>query len=345
VTLTVIIVTLNRPDCVQKCIACLYAQAPLPQQIIVVDASPDDRTRRVVESFAEVPAPLYLRNENGYGRMTASRNIGLMHASGEIIAFLDDDAFAHEGWLPALLAAYDAPDVGAVGGRALNNQPNEATIGVNAIGKLTGHGTLEGNFAADPGRVIDADHIMGCNMSFRRELLIKLGGFREDYPGISGVREDSDMSLRVSRAGFRIRFTPFAVATHIGAPQAKGKRFDTRYAYYSARNHCVMLIRNYGLFSGIFVRYAMHAVIQAVREFVHRLGEGRFVSAGARLTADICGTFAGIFSGIAALVRTGRDPVRCDDDARQIRDALQKNAGSRSMSEKKPAEQLAQVPA
>ena len=70
-------------------------------QVIVVDASTDDKTRRVVEGF---PGTIYLRNELGYGHMTAGRNIGLAVATGDVISFIDDDAFAHPGWLQALLA-------------------------------------------------------------------------------------------------------------------------------------------------------------------------------------------------------------------------------------------------
>ena len=114
-SVTVIIVTLNRPDCVRRCLECLESQVPRIDQIMVVDASPDDRTRVVTAEFDRVT---YLRNDNGSGRMTASRNIGLTRASGEVIVFVDDDAFVHEGWLAALLAVYaEHSDAGAVGGR------------------------------------------------------------------------------------------------------------------------------------------------------------------------------------------------------------------------------------
>ncbi|HTW94788.1 MAG TPA: glycosyltransferase family 2 protein, partial [Tepidisphaeraceae bacterium] len=121
-SLTVIVVTLNRPDCVRRCLECLESQAPPADQIIVVDASSDDRTRAVVAEFDGV---VYLRNDKGFGRMTASRNIGLQRATGDIVAFIDDDAFVHPGWLAELLEPYGDSKVGAVGGRALNNQPDE----------------------------------------------------------------------------------------------------------------------------------------------------------------------------------------------------------------------------
>jgi GT2 family glycosyltransferase len=323
VSVTVIIVTLNRPECVRKCLECLAEQRPLPEQVIVVDASRDEATRAVVSDF---PSVLYLRNDNGFGRMTASRNIGLKRSTGDIIAFLDDDAFAHAGWLRSLIDAYDADDVGAVGGRALNNQPGEATQGAGKIGRLTKNGRLEGWFAADSGRVIDVEHVMGCNMSFRREVLARLGGFREDYPGISGVREDSDMCLRVRQLGYRIRFTPFAVATHVGAPQAVGKRFDVRYVYYSARNHTVMLLRNRGMMSAIFCRYIAGSLAAAAAELIRRIAGGF-----ARFGAVLLGNVAGAFSGLRLVMRLGHDPVRHDKDANDIRAALETRAAPQSV--------------
>lgn len=311
---SVLIITLNRPDCMQKCLECLQSQSPPPNQILVVDASPDDRTEKVVSAF---PGVLYLRNPDGFGRMTTSRNIGLKAATGEILAFVDDDAFAHPGWLAALKEGFCDSAVGAVGGRALNNQPGEETCGVKEIGQLKPNGFLTGNFAANPGKVIEVQHVMGCNMAFRREVVAQLGGFREDYTGISGVREDTDMCLRVGRLGYKILFLPDACVDHIGAPQAIGQRFDTRYAFASERNHLILLIRNFGLFAPIVWRYLVCLLVRAGKDFLRRLG-GAFLRPGVLLGGGI----VGLFSGIRLLLHTGRDPARHDPDAESIRESL-----------------------
>ena len=317
---SVIVITLNRPDYVRRCLECLESQVPHPDQIIVVDSSKDDVTTKVV---AEFPGVLYLRNDNGFGRMTTSRNIALKHATGEIIAFVDDDAFAHAGWLAGLLAAYTSPEIGAVGGRALNNNPGEETQGIDRIGKLTPYGSLEGYFAADPGKTISVDHIIGCNMSFRREVLARLGGFREDFPGISGVCEDSDMSLRVRKLGYTILFTPAAVLDHVGAPQAVGKRFDTAYTFNGHRNRMVMLVSNFGLFS----HYVVGCIFYSIWRGVYSLG--RFLKgiqpgmlALAHLGAILRGLAVGLVLGIQLMREHRRDPVRHDPDALEIAQAL-----------------------
>jgi GT2 family glycosyltransferase len=327
-TTTVIIVTLNRPDCVRECLTRLARQTPLPDQTVVVDASRDDRTKRVT---AEFPGVLYLRNENGFGRMTASRNIGLRVATGDVIAFVDDDAFAHDGWLAALLDSYAAdPAAGAVGGRALNDQPGEATQGVDRIGRMLPDGTHTGNFAADPGRTIEVDHVMGCNMSYRRDVLARLGGFREDYPGISGVREDTDMSLRVKALGYKILFNPACVVDHIGAPQSKGQRFDLRYEFYSNRNHTVMLVRNYGLASARTLRYGLWVVKQSAVTFAKRAA-----TAVLRPGATLLGAVVGLGSSLK-FVAAGRDPCRHDGEAEQLRQWLSHAAPPRAPDPEKP---------
>ena len=317
---SVIVITLNRPDYVRKCLQCLEMQEPHPDQIIVVDSSKDDVTTAVVAEFPDV---LYLRNENGFGRMTTSRNIALKQCIGEIIAFVDDDAFAHAGWLAALLATYTAPEIGAVGGRALNDVPGEATRGVDKIGKLTAFGALEGNFGADPGKILSVDHIIGCNMSFRREVLARLGGFREDFPGISGVCEDSDMSLRVRKLGYTILFNPEAVVDHIAAPQAIGKRFDPRYSYNGHRNRMVMLISNFGIFSPIVAGCILDSLWRrtySLGRFLRGIRPG--LDAMEHWGATAAGIAVGTALGVRFLIEHRRDPVRHDPDALEIAQIL-----------------------
>lgn len=309
-TVSVIVVTLQRPEYVQRCLTCLHKQTRLAEQIIVVDASSDDLTKQVVEKF---PTVLYLRNENGVGRMTQSRNIGLASSTGNIVAFLDDDSFAHEDWLENLIASYEEPSVGAAGGRALNNLPNEETNGINQVGRITADGEISGYFAADPGRSIEVDHIMGCNMSFRREVIQQLGGFREDYPGISGLCEDTDMSIRVTNLGWKILFNPAAQVVHLGAPQVLGRRFDVRWTYFNTRNTMCLLLRNYGYMDTRFIRFPVKVLLGVIK---------KFFGAMVRLLAVLVGLISGFIAGTALIITVGRDPVRRDREGARLSEIL-----------------------
>lgn len=313
-TVSVIVVTVNRPDCVRRCLQALEGQQPQPEQVIVVDASRDDRTRCVASEFPHVH---YLPKPELFGRMTASRNFGLMHATGSIVAYIDDDAYCRPGWLKSLLAAYDSPSVGAVGGRALNAQPGEEHQGREDIGRLKPNGFLTGHFAADPGRVIDADHIIGCNMSFRREVLAWLGGFRDDAWGTSGLCEDSDICLRVRALGYRLRFQPKACVDHAGAPQAVGRRFSILYEYQHRRNSAILLIRNFG-FSTMVLRFPFAITRHMTWEFIRSIGKS-----SARFVASFAGLVVGLVTGMAIFARNGRAPERRDSGGETIRTALE----------------------
>jgi GT2 family glycosyltransferase len=246
VRISVIVITFQRPDYVHRCLEHLAAQIEPADEIVVVDASNDSLTAEVVSGFAEVE---YLLNPAGAFNMTTSRNVGLRISTGDIIAFLDDDAFAEPSYVQQVKRAYDDPTVALACSRTLNGQAGEASHAPGGVGTMTHEGELIGNFAFDagPGQILDIDHGVGATMSFRRSTLDSLGGFREDYSGVSGVREDSDVFLRAKRLGHRAVFINDAVALHVGAPQAKGQRFDLRYEYWSARNHALLLINNFGL--------------------------------------------------------------------------------------------------
>ena len=313
--ITVIIPTYNRADCVGENLARLHAESDPPEQIIVVDASLDHDTERVAARF---PGVIYLRNAGGRGNLPHSRNVGLRHATGEIIAFLDDDAFVHPGWAGNLRASYADADVAGIAGRALNDQPGEEKHGVDQIGRFLPDGRTTGNFAADPGRTVPVDHMIGCNMSFRASVLAQLGGFRDDMrPGPFSLCEDTEICTRARRLGYRLHFNPAVCADHIGARQTGGRRFSPKYNYYHIKNNLIMIVRNFGV-GALAVRHVGGIGQQVGREFVRKVG-----GAAAHFAASVAGLIVGLAAGLYWLSRTGSDPVRHDPEGEAIRAQLQ----------------------
>jgi len=236
-TAAVVVVTYNRPAHVRTCLEHLAQQTCPPLETVVVDASPDRRTADVV---AEFPGVRFLRNDLGMGYMATSRAIGVAATIADVVAFIDDDAYAEPDWIERLLLPYADPRVGAVGGRARNGNSGEESEGADQVGLLLPDGTLTGFFAAITPGDIEVDHLIGCNMSYRRRALQAIGGIHDHWPGTS-LREDADTGLRMRRAGYRVVYTPTAVVFHVGGAYAKGRRFDLRYTFYGARNHVVLL--------------------------------------------------------------------------------------------------------
>ena len=313
VSVSVVVVTMNRPDCVRHCLEHLRAQSAPVQQVIVVDASRDGRTRAVVREFPEVE---YVANSIGYGHMTHSRNKGLERTTSDIVAFLDDDSYAHPTWRAEIVAPYAHRSVGAVGGRALRGIRGEEQVPEGEVGRLKPNGMLSGNFSAQRASDLEVFHLAGCNMSFRRAILARLGGLREDYTGTE-VREETDVCLRVGRLGYRVIFAPRAVVDHVGAPQVKGQRSDLRYDFYSRRNHFAFLVRNFGPLSPILWRFVPLSVWRSLKPCF----EGR-KSAPLRFIAQMLGGALGIAAGLRLWLKTGIDPVRADTRGRQLQRLL-----------------------
>ncbi|WP_426323441.1 glycosyltransferase family 2 protein [Microbacterium sp. E-13] len=304
----VVVATYRRPDHVRTCLEHLTAQTVKPARTIVVDASPDDLTRQVVAGFEGVE---YRRNDHGAGTLATSRAIGIEGVDADVVAYIDDDAYAFPEWLEELLRPYDDPTIGAVGGRALNGQPNEDREGLGQIGRLLPDGRLTGYFAADPGRVIETDHMLGANMSYRLEAARRVGGVHDFYPGTC-LREDADMPLRLRRAGWRVVFAPRAVVRHVAGQYAKGVRFDSRYRYYGARNHVVLLATTLGHRDPVFRRYLATAMRTAGRDVrsgavaaIRRPGwRAKLTGAGGgvrRAAIGIGGTAAGLVASVRAV--------------------------------------------
>src|SRR5919197_1487850 len=111
---SVVIVSWCRPEYVRACLAHLTKLTPRPDEVVVVDASLDGRTAAVVDEFRSV---LRVPFAGGAGHLTTSRNVGLLSVSGDVIAFIDDDAFVRDSWLTGIVAAFADPGVGAVAGR------------------------------------------------------------------------------------------------------------------------------------------------------------------------------------------------------------------------------------
>ena len=251
------------------------------------------------------------------GWMTKSRNEGLMWTTGDVVAFLDDDVVVHSHWSAALLKCYAETDCDAAVGRTINRQPGEEHYDL-PIGDLTDAGELTDGFAAqtDGRRVVV--HGIGANMSFTRDILITLGGFRDDYPG-TALREDTDIFLRIARLGGKAVYDPDAAVDHLPAPHVHGARFDTRYKLYGRRNHLVLLTRHEGFLaprSRRWVASQLGAVAGAgdLRRKLERFGV----------------TVLGVSWGLAAAPRQAgwraADPVLNTPKAHAIRRHLTANA-------------------
>jgi len=237
-----------------------------PLEIIVVDGSRNDETARILrDEFAGVQL---LRNELGKGTTAGSRQIGLAVARGDVIAFVDDIVSVDPNWLNELVKPYTDPRVVAVGGRTLEGVDGEEGAGIGEIGRLLPNGGLSYNFAADSGRPIEVDHLLGANMSFRRRAIEAVGGIRHDYAGMQSLREEVDISLRLAQRGGVLMFAPKALVHRIGPPNGTGgEKVDHHSLYCARRNHVMMLVRVFGWRDPMVRYYALRTIHEQRQHF------------------------------------------------------------------------------
>ncbi|MGH7031059.1 MAG: glycosyltransferase, partial [Stellaceae bacterium] len=124
-------------------------------------------------------------------------------ATGEIVAYTDSDCVADPDWLTYLVAKMEASGLAACGGP--NFPPPEASLVPAAVAVSPGGPTHV--LLSDEA----AEHIAGCNMAFRRDALLGLGGFDPVY---RAAGDDVDICWRFQDAGHVIGFSPAAMVWH-----------------------------------------------------------------------------------------------------------------------------------
>jgi GT2 family glycosyltransferase len=224
-TFTVAVCTKDRPERLARCLDSIVVSAAAagdgapPVEVLVVDNAPsDDATRDLV---AGRPGVRYAR-EPAAG-LDFARNRALAEATGDVIAYVDDDVVVEVGYVAALRAAWrDDPDAGAITGLVLPYElATEAQVRFEQRGgfrrgfhRIRWQGdTLPGNPVYPFGAGMFG---AGCNMAFRRDLVVGLGGFDEaldtgrPLPGGG----DIDMFFRALRSGAPLVYAPGVAVRH-----------------------------------------------------------------------------------------------------------------------------------
>jgi GT2 family glycosyltransferase len=214
-SLAVVICTYRRAWYAAAVVEQVIAQLAPGDELLVVDQSDDAEHAELVAHLP--PHVERIRRPPG---LPAARNAGLAATRSPIVLYLDDDVILTDGCLEAHRRAYADPTVGGAVGRIRERllRPN-ARGPTNRVGYS---GRILVNLDAD--RAAEVEILKGANMSLRRRALGEVGGFDEGYTG-TALLEDADVSVRLRRRGWRLRFLPDAAVEHLSAP-AGGVRAD-----------------------------------------------------------------------------------------------------------------------
>lgn len=180
-------------ECLESLVRCTYPHL----EVILCDDGSTDRTLEIARGF-----PFRIL-ELPHGGLSRARNAGLEAATGDIVAYLDADAWCHPDWPFHLVMSFDNEQVAATGGPNL---------------PVDGAGFVERAVARSPGGPLEvlitddrAEHVPGCNMAFRKHELAAIGGFNPEY---TAAGDDVDVCWKLLDRGREIGFAHAAQVRH-----------------------------------------------------------------------------------------------------------------------------------
>jgi GT2 family glycosyltransferase len=194
---SVVVCSYNGEKTIRDCLEGLRNLEYPDFEVIVVNDGSTDRTEEIAREYG-----VRLISTENRG-LSSARNTGLEAASGELVAYLDDDAYSDPLWLTYLAATFIETHHVGVGGPNLP-PPGDGLI---ADGVAIAPGGPTHVLLSDT----EAEHIPGCNMAFRKDRLQSIGGFD---PTFRVAGDDVDLCWRLRDRGWSLGYNPAAVVWH-----------------------------------------------------------------------------------------------------------------------------------
>ncbi len=202
--LSVIVATHARPDSLGRLVLCLAPQLRAGERELILA----DNGTPVRSALPDTAPPLVHLHDPRPGKCRV-QNIASQRAIGDILIFLDDDLTVAPDYLDQVERFFrEHPEFAAMKGRILAAEDPKLKAGRNWM-------YLDLPIADHGERTVEVRGVLGANMAFRREVFDRLGPFDERLgPGAAGHEEETEMSRRMVRAGYRIGYAPGALAWH-----------------------------------------------------------------------------------------------------------------------------------
>jgi glycosyltransferase involved in cell wall biosynthesis len=197
----VVVCTFNGSKTISKNLESLSKLRYPNYEVIIVNDGSNDITEAIVKEYMYKYGFRLITTENR--GLSNARNTGLESATGEIIAYVDDDAYPDPNWLSYLANEFRKTSHVGIGGpniTAENDGPIAECVSISP---------------GNPVHVLisdtEAEHIAGCNMAFRKSALIEIGGFDPQFK-IAG--DDVDVCWMLQKHGYTLGFSPAAMVWH-----------------------------------------------------------------------------------------------------------------------------------
>lgn len=251
---SVIIPTYNRGKLLCSTLKNLIEHIPDDVEIIVVDQS-DEVHNELLEITKHYCTLIHYYKICKKG-LPYARNYGIKQATGKTVIFCDDDVVPAPDFIKNHLRNYKDPEVGGVGGRIVTERKQCGPFigGASQKSDFCNHSGKIGKVRRWDAHLIDnfdarertyIDHLQGCNMSFRKEALTKAGGFDECFRG-SAHLEETDLCLRIRKAGYKIIFDPEAELVHLKDAKGGCRTEDYKqWFYWYGHNTMLFFLKNF----------------------------------------------------------------------------------------------------
>ncbi|MCA9335375.1 glycosyltransferase [Candidatus Saccharibacteria bacterium] len=217
IPVSVVINTADRAKFIGDTLRGLQQQTYDNFEVIVVNGPSEDNTEDVAKAFN-------IRYYTAPFNLSVSRNIGIKHAAGDIIAFIDDDAVPSPTWLEEIVQGYKSKDIGAVGGWVYHVDSADYQFKYGAISKW-GLPVLKSTKDFDYNEPMsDFYNInIGTNATYWRKHLVDVGGFDEE---IEYYHDESDVCVRLINHGHKVIELDGAIVHHKMAPSSRRKTWQ-----------------------------------------------------------------------------------------------------------------------
>jgi glycosyltransferase involved in cell wall biosynthesis len=249
--ISIIVITRNRSQYLAAVLQQLSRLDYPDFEIVVVDSSTGEEKEKSAKLAGQYRAQYVPEPRLG---QSLARNTGRTFASGEILAFTDDDCLPERDWLSRIVRNYSDPNVWGCSGRVV---PHRSEAAANLFEEVAGQDLGEmrrvftgkdvhfgiGMLLANVGKVF-AKHMKskgpapwcvghGSSMSFRKIALDQLGGFDNRLGAGAPLKsgEDIDINYRILKSGHNIVYESSAIVRHNHHRMTKEDVYKTRYVY------------------------------------------------------------------------------------------------------------------
>jgi glycogen(starch) synthase len=212
-TVSIVINTLNRANLLKNTLSSFEYLDNQNFEVIVVNGPSTDDTEELLKKWEGKIKIGHCPEAN----LSMSRNIGIAMASGDVVAFIDDDALPEAEWLDQILEGYYSAEVAAAGGKVFNHTGYDYQYQYANADRL-GHGKWQMT-APSPHYnypcAYEFPYLQGTNTSFRRTALLEVGGFDEEF---IYYLDETEVCLRLVDRGYVINQLNNAYVHHKYAP-------------------------------------------------------------------------------------------------------------------------------